>query len=578
MKIEWDLSLFGLDFTDAEVNKAFENLSQLSKDHIARYSGKIKQLEAEDWLEYFESDEKLVKESLRIAQPIGLQSSLEQTNPEITKLEQLIESHFTQLSLLFLPLTQEIKELGYTRLIELSNNSVLSDYKNYFVQVARSVQFKLSLSEEKVITIKDQSLASNYVQLYDQLTAAKMYEFDGKEITEGEVRAKRTDVDPNVRVKAFKLLADYYGSQEQQIVRGATYFGIVSDWVNEAKLRGYPSAISVQNLSEEIEDELVEDLLEGVSDLYPVYQDFLKFKSKKLRVKQLNYSDIFAPLHSKKVAIDFKEGKTLVLETLSTIHPQVEEYIQNLFTEGRVDVFPKTGKQGGAFASYNKFWGQYVKLNYTNDLDSVTTLAHELGHAFHGEVSKNQPHHVYSTPLVLAETASTFFQLLVIESLVEKKPEVAEQMIFELCEDFFGTVVRQVQYVRFEKKMHQKIWDGGVFNWQDCNDVWASEVELMIGDVVTHDKALYKANWSAIPHIFHTPFYCYAYAYGLLFAVALYQNYKQNGNADKLISILSLGGSKTPLEILKIAGIEDIASMVSLGRAQVESWLSRLQR
>lgn len=576
MQTTWDLSIFDTELTQTSLEKAFQELVQNYQTYVSRYTGKLQLLAASDWLTFFQEDELLTKEAYRLAQPVQLQSVLEQTNSVVTSLERFIEAQFTQLSLIILPLSQEIKELGYDTLMTLAGMEELHHYRNYFVQTAHSVQYKLSLLQEKVIVLKDQSLSSNYIQLYDQLTALKMYDWNGEQVTEGKIRALRTDTDTQVRRRAFELLASYYGDIQQQTVRGIVYYGIVSDWVNEAKLRGYTSAIAVQNISEEMGEAEVECLLDGVGKLYPLYHRFLEYKAKKLRLAQLPYSDIFAPLNGNKTVIPFAEGYQLTLETLGSLSPDLKNYIEQLFASGRVDVFPKSGKQGGAFASYNKFWGQYVKLNYTDDIDSVTTLAHELGHAYHGELSKDQPQQVFSTPLVLAETASTFFQLLVIDSLVEKKPDLAEHLVFELCEDFFATVVRQIQYVRFEQKIHQKVWDGGVFDWRDCNEIWSEEVEQMLGANVVHERRLYEANWSSIPHLFHTPFYCYAYAYGLLFALALYQNYKEQGNTETVWSILRLGGSKTPGEIREIAGIDSVKSMLELGKKQVESWIARL--
>jgi oligoendopeptidase F len=576
MTTAWDFEIFEIEISEAGIKKQLEVVQTLVAQHLT-WSGKMATINATEWLQYFVSEEMLSKEIYRVYQPVMLRAEQEATNPDLQNLLKLVQARYVEIKTQLLPLGLEIKNLGADKLADLAATPGLSQYHNYFVQLSLSAKHALSQKEEIVINLKDQSLASNYTQMYDSLTAAKNYVVDDVSYTEGEVRSWRNKSNEGKRMQAFELLSGYYSSEEQQIVRGSVYYGIVTDWVNEAKLRGYTSPISVRNLSEEMPDTIVQDLLEGVASRYSVYQDFLAYKATQLGSTKLKYSDIFAPLDHTEANYTWEEGLDIVRTNLIQLDPQLGGYIDNLMTTKRIDVLPRAGKSGGAFASYNKFFGQYIKLNYTNDIDAVTTLAHELGHAYHGEISKDQPDQVYNTPLVLAETASTFFQLLVIDALRRDRPELSKSLITELLEDFFATVVRQVQYVRFEQKMHGIVWNGGVFGHQEANKYWASEVESMIGDKVEHTRELYQSNWSGIPHIFHTPFYCYAYSYGLLFALALYHQYQIKQDPEILWQVLRLGGSKSPAEMLEITGIESVDEMIEGGYQQIQDWIQALK-
>ena len=191
------------------------------------------------------------------------------------------------------------------------------------------------------------------------------------------------------------------------------------------------------------------------------------------------------------------------------------QYSIDMFENGRVDAFPKKGKRGGAFASYTKGEPSFVLLNFTGKLLDVPTLSHELGHAIHGHLSQVQKDAVYSSPLCLAETASIFSEMLLAEKIRARlNPE--EQMNFLANElmDAFSSIFRQVQYVAFERRVHDVIHSGGELTYHEFNTMWREEQQKMTLDSVTYDSpAEQEVGWSTIPHIFNSPFYCYAYAF-----------------------------------------------------------------
>lgn len=579
MPLVWDFSVFKMTSDQESLDAQFLSLKVMAIKLVEKYQYRLVTSETSIWLEYFQESNVFSQEITRIAQLVSLQGTQDSNNLDLQKKVVLVEAKMSDLSTIILPLAQVIKNLDTLLLSGLLSNPELKAYKNYFQPILDAKIHQLSEKEEMLLSLKAPALG-NYIQIYDTLTGIHMYQLNTKSVTEGEVRALRTSTDSDLRKKGFELLADYYGSQEQQILRAGLYYGLVSDWVSDAKLRNYPSSISVRNLSEQVTDKEVGTLLTKVESNYPFYQEYLSYKASKINSKssdKLAYTNVFAPINNQNSSFSWEQGWNIVKKTLSQLHPDLESYLTKMLDEGRIDVMPQKGKRGGAFASYNPYFGQFVQLNYTGDIDAVSTLAHELGHAFHGELSQNQPEQVFHTPLVLAESASTFFQLLIIDELRSQQPELSERLLSELLEDFFATVTRQVQYVRFEQRMHAIIWEGGVFDSEALNVVWQEEVEKMLGEAVDLEPRLYRNNWSAIPHLFHTPFYCYAYSYGLLFALSLYNQYKTSGTPKVLFQILELGGSASPEDMRVIAGIDSLEDFLDEGFVTARKWLDELQ-
>lgn len=239
---------------------------------------------------------------------------------------------------------------------------------------------------------------------------------------------------------------------------------------------------------------------------------------------------------------------------------EFHEYSVDMLTSGRVDAFPKFGKRSGAFAQYDKGHKSFVLLNYTNKSRDVATLSHELGHAIHGHLSQGQKSAVYGSPLSLAETASIFSELLLSEKLdAILPPEARMAQLNNRLEDVFATIFRQVQYVLFERRVHEAIMAGEELTYKEYNAMWREEQLKMSGDAIAYDvPPEEECTWSMIPHIFASPFYCYAYSFGNILVFSLFDAYKQNGAefVESYKDILRAGGSKRPKELLSEHGID----------------------
>ncbi|MBP6981274.1 hypothetical protein KBB25_00650 [Candidatus Gracilibacteria bacterium] len=494
-------------------------------------------------------------------------SSLDTQNLDVTKKMGELDFIYNDISNELLFIAQGWKEIGYDRIMSWSVDPKLARYKNDLVSTADGIKYILSEKEEYVLNMKSRPLGLAG-SLHDELTGS--YEFlmqidgDEKKMTEEEVRSYRQHTDRILRMESYQSLRAVYNTKQNQIALGNIYTTIVKDWSSEIRLRGYPENVMAQrNLSEEMDDEVVDMLLSEVEKSYPLYLRFLKAKAKMLGLeKDFSVWDIGAPLSTTEKDFSFDEAFDLHLSVMKDFDEEFYDYSKEMIEEGRIDAFPRPGKRGGAFASYRKDDPSFVLLNFTGKLRDVSTISHELGHAIHGHLSQFQEAPVYDSPLSLAETASIFSEMLLgekIKSLVSQ--DEYREYLNERLGDVFATIFRQVQYVIFERGVHTEIHKGNELSYKDLNLLWRTEQEKMNGGFIVYDtSAEEESGWSMIPHIYHTPFYCYAYAFGNLLTFALY-NKVQDGSLSKedYKDILRAGGSERPRDLLGRYGI-DIAS------------------
>lgn len=494
-------------------------------------------------------------------------SSLDTQDLDVTKKMGEVDYIYTEASNKLLFVAQGWKAIGYDRIMAWANDPKLARYKNDLVSTANSIKYILGEKEEYVLNLKSRPLGLAG-SLHDELTGS--YEFmmkingEEKKLTEEEVRSYRQHTDRGIRREAYDALRRVYNTKQNQISLGNIYTSIIKDWSSEIRMRGYSENVMAQrNISEEMDDEVVNMLLSEVEKAYPIYARFLRAKGKMLGlIPDFSVWDTSAPLGKSDKDFTFEEAFDLHLSVMQDFDRDFYDYSKRMIEEERIDVFPRAGKRGGAFASYRKGEESFVLLNFTGKLRDVSTISHELGHAIHGHLSQVQEAPVYDSPLSMAETASIFSEMLLgekVKSIVSR--EEYKDYLNERLGDIFATIFRQVQYVVFEKQVHEAIHSGQELSYKDLNKLWRAEQDKLYGGVVQYDvPAEDESGWSMIPHIFHTPFYCYAYAFGNLLTFALYNQVKSGAlSVEDYKDILRAGGSERPRDLLKKYGI-DIAS------------------
>ena len=585
----WNLARYfysGLD--DPKFLADIANIMPLTQAFSNKYSetfGKFTQ--PEEILEFYSDYTTL---SHKMASPsyfLFYKSSLDTQDLEVTKKMGEVDYIYNEASNLMLFVAQGWKEIGYDRIMQWSQDPKLARFRNDLVSTADGIKYILSEKEEKVLNIKSRPLGLAN-SLHDELTGS--YEFtmnirgEEKEMTEEEVRSYRQHTDRSIRREAYTSLRRVYNTKQNQIALGNIYTSIVKDWTSEIKMRGYGENVMAQrNLSEEMDDEVVDMLLSEVEKAYPIYARYLKAKGKMLGL-EVDFSvwDTGAPIGKSDKDFTFDEAYDLHLSVMKDFDSDFYEYSKQMIEEGRIDVFPKAGKRGWAFASYRKWEESFVLLNFTGKLRDVSTISHELGHAIHGHLSQVQEAPVYDSPLSMAETASIFSEMLLgekVKSLVSK--EEYKDYLNERLGDIFATIFRQVQYVIFERIVHNAINAWQELTYKELNSLWRVEQEKLYGGFMHYDIAADEESWwSMIPHIFHTPFYCYAYAFGNLLTFALYHkvHVEKSLSVEDYKDILRAGGSERPRDLLNKYGI-DIASpeFYRAGLAEVEHMVEEFE-
>jgi len=452
---------------------------------------------------------------------------------------------------------QKMDEKNARRLIRESGE--LGGYLRHKRLVAK---YSLSEPEERIINTLDVTGASALVKLYDKITNAFEYRVRVGGKTKAMTREQLTNLvksaNSKTREAAYRsLLAKFTDSRG---VLGEIYQNIVLNWRDEGvEIRGYPSPISMRNIGNDVDGKTVAALLDTCKANSPVFQKFFVQKAKMAGMKRLRRYDLYAPstAGTGEKNYSYDRAVSLVLESLGRFSPILADFAKNVFAEGHVDSSVRAGKRDGAFCStLSPRITPFVLVNYTGKARDVFTLAHELGHAVHSQAAGGRSILVQDAPLPLAETASTFSELLLYDNISGKiTGDEKRAMLSEKIDDLYATIMRQSFFTLFEMDAHEQI--AGTTTIDELSKTYLAGLRTQFGSsvAVSDDFAI---EWSCIPHFYHTPFYCYAYSFGNLLALSLFQRYKKEGGdfVPAYIEILAAGGAIKPEPLLKEHGFD----------------------
>lgn len=455
---------------------------------------------------------------------------------------------------------KKIDEKNASRLIKDSGQ--LSNYLRYKRLMAK---YSLSEPEEKIINTLDVTGISALVKLYDKITNAFEYvvTINGKKqkMTREELTSLVRSSNPKTREAAYKVLLGKYFDNKG--VLGEIYQNIVLNWKDEGiEIRGFSSPISIRNIGNDVDDKTIDSLLDVCKKNSSVFQKFFLQKAKLLGLKKLRRYDLYAPVtaKTKEKSYSYDKSVRLVLDSLAKFSPKLSDFAKEVFIKKHIDSEIRRGKRDGAFCStIAPKIAPYVLVNFTGKMRDVFTLAHELGHAVHSTAASDKSILVLEAPLPLAETASTFSELLLYDNLAEKISDKEKKLLLaEKIDDLYATILRQAFFTLFETKIHSQIAQGTIVD--EISKTYLYNLKEQFGSSIslTDDFAL---EWSCIPHFYHTPFYCYAYSFGNLLALSLFQRYKIEGKdfVPIYLKILGAGGSQKPESLLAQHGF-DISS------------------
>jgi oligoendopeptidase F len=555
---KWSLDPLYPGYKSAELQSAFDMI----EEQVASFEGArgklVPAISSEQFMDVMKAREDVSRALRKIYAFAGLSFTADTQDQAALALQARAQQFWADVDnrMLFFTLWwKELDEANAKRLMETSGDA------RYHLEALRLFKpHTLSEPEEKIVNLKNVTGANALNTLYLSITNRYIYKLkvDGKikEFTRGQLLRFAQGSDAKLRAKAYQELYRVYG--EAGPILGQMYQTAARDWHNEnIALRKFKDPISARNLDNDIPNEAVDALLDVARKNAKLFQRYFKLKAKAMGVKKLRRYDIYAPVAGSDKKYKYDKAAEMVLESFSAFDPKVGELARRVFEDKRIDSEVRKGKADGAFCwSVLPEMTPYVLLNYQGNARDMATMAHELGHAIHAMLAAHHGVFTFHSSLPLAETASTFGEMMFTDKLLstEKNKDVRRDILFKQVDDAYATIMRQSYFALFEKQAHELVQKNA-----SVDEICAAYMENLkeqFGDSLELSDE-FKWEWVSIPHIYHTPFYVYAYAFGQLLVFSLYQQYKIEGEAfkPKYLKILSAGGFEAPAKILAEAGV-----------------------
>ena len=551
----WNLNDFYKSIEDEFISKDLEKFKKFTKSFKKNFKDQL--------LSHHANFEKIIEE-YEIGNEIGdklgnyafLIYATNMDVPEIVQFYQDINEKLTEISSDLIFFTNEINKTSENDFKKLISGS--GKYKNWLTNIRRFKDHQLDEKSEQIFLDKNLTANSSWVRFFEEKINDLKFNINGNDLNSASALNLLSDHDEKIRKKAAESIETVFESE----VKTFTFITntLSKDKVTNDKWRNYHSPVDSRNLSNNVENEVVEALTKSVTSNYKnISHRYYDIKSKIFKKNQLNYWDRNAPYpNSPKTLIKWDEAKDIVLRSYANFDESFKDIVLMFFQNNWIDAELKSGKSPGAFAASTiPSIHPYILTNFHGKTRDVMTLAHELGHGCHQYLSSKQGLLLSSTPLTLAETASVFGEMMTFRTLLnESSPESKKFLLASKIEDMINTVVRQISFFEFEKLIHSERKKGELSSEKIC-DFWMSTQAESLGPNIKLTDG-YKYFWTYIPHFIHTPFYVYAYAFGDCLVNILIQLYDEGlpNFKDHYIEMLKSGGEKHYSEVLKPFNID----------------------
>lgn len=559
--LRWDLSDLYDGPQDPRIEQDLTQLRSDAADFRRRFHGRVIDLSPLSLHDALVEIEGIASRMHRLAGYATLLFSANTEDEQHKALSDRIRTEGTAIANQIQFFDVELKAMPEERFSPLPDAPELASYRHHLRTLRRFAPHTLSEAEERIAAVKDLSGTAAWGQLYTEISAGMRIPVtvrgETRDYAVAEMRSLRADPDRSVREEATRAL--FKAHAERGHVLSYLFNTVYQDHAQEVQLRQYPSAIAKTLLADDLGEAVVEALLSATEANYDIVQHYYRLKAKALGIQDFAFYDTLAPYAETVRTIPFDQARDTVLDTFGRFNPEFES-IATRFFEGRwIDVPPAPGKRGGAFcAGMVPGLHPYILLNYNGRLEDVTTLAHELGHGIHNVLASKQSLFNFAAVTPMAETASTFAEIVVLDRLLadEQDPAVRLQLLAKRLEDAVHTIFRQVMYTRWELRTHARRTEGPLAAGEFCA-MWSEENARLYGKDVRMD-AYDRWGWVTVPHLALYRFYCYSYAFGQLLVYALYHQYKEEGPTfvPKLLDVLRAGGSDEPAAILRRVGVD----------------------
>ena len=577
-EVLWSLEDLYLGVDDPALEEDMELCRREANGLARKYGSKVAGLDGGELLELVTRLEQLDERLGRLATYSFLHFTTRTGDPQASALLQRVEELAAGVGRQTIFFRLEWNRLDREQAETLLGSDLLEKYRHYLASLRRFAPHQLDQAREELLQELAPVGRSSWNVLFEKLLGQMT--FGERRRTEEEVLSDLYHPDRTTRRQAAAEMTE--GLQRHLHILTHIFNTLAAEKMIQDRLRSYPSWISSMNLENELRDETVDTLVEAVTGRYDIVHRYYEMKREILGLKRLYDYDRYAPVPGlEEGVIPWEQCCRIVVDSFAAFSMEMAEIAERFFQEKWIHAPVLPGKRGGAFAHpCVPDVHPYVMVNYLGTLRDVSTVAHELGHGVHQYLAARQGYYNSDTPLVLAETASVFAELLVFRAQLEllESREARRAFICQKLESIFATVFRQVAMNRFEDAMHRGRREQGELSPDQLSAFWLATQKPMFGDSVRLREE-YGIWWSYIPHFLGTPGYVYSYAFGELLVLALYGLYQEQGEGfvDRYLELLAAGGSRSPYELLQPFGIDlDDPSFWHRGLDIIEQMLDEL--
>ncbi|MBA3328551.1 MAG: M3 family oligoendopeptidase [Solirubrobacterales bacterium] len=558
--ISWDLSPLVRGEDDTGADRLLDEAAARAAAFAEQHAGRIAGLDGPAFAAAISELQAISELAARAGNYAMLRFSIDTADPALGALLQRVQEKGTAIETKLLFVELEWAALDDDHAEQLMAADGLDTARHFLRSARRYRPHLLSEPEERILTEKAISANAAWSRLFSEQVSAIAVPLPGEDepVTLDAALARLMSADRDERRTAAEAVTE--ALRPGLRTRAFVFNTLLHDKAVDDRLRSYPHWLAARNLSNEASDESVQALLQAVRGRYEIARRWYRLKAELLGLERLADYDRMAAVTADEEPVEWEEAKDLVLDTYAAFTPELGDAARAFFDERRIDAPPRPAKRGGAFCAYTvPSEHPYLMLNYTARRRDVLVLAHEMGHGLHAELARPRGVFEQHTPLTLAETASVFGETLVFARLLEQAPTPQSRLslLAESIEGSIATVFRQTAMNGFEEAVHTARREEGELAVERLGELWARSQEEMLGDSVEITPG-YRSWWSYVPHFVSTPGYVYAYAYGQLLALAIYQRYVDVGESfvPSYLELLRAGGSRSPEELGAMVGID----------------------